>query len=403
MVDIDRSGPGGLRVGGNLRPGLLVVGVHRLPGADLHALDGEVRLGHRRGHLLPAGEVQRGHRQDLELLSAVCIQQGENVVGAVAADPQIQAAVELPVHRRVQEGPPVGAVLLCQGVVQPAGAPAKTHILRRRGAAELEALAIHALKDGGLLLEVLHRQDGEVGNRHLNRGAPPPGGDGDEPLARKTRGEVPHGVNGADVPLHRPGKCLRVRLQRLVLVSGGGGELSHGAGGGPQCGKGGAVGAADGQSIRRGDGVNRSGARPAAAAGGDGDRAAGEGRGQHIAVQVAAIGLQAVALLHGDKVGVHGGCGDVHLAARQHILVVRLNIEVTQLPGGLVGSHQKDLVGNLPLSPVGGTVGGIGLQLVRRGNCQRCGAAAVQAQGGDAAQFNHAFGHLIHGRTYGVS
>ena len=168
VVDVDRSGPGGLRVGGNLRPGLLVVGVHRLPGADLHALDGEVRLGHRRGHLLPAGEVQRGHRQDLELLSAVGIQQGENVVRAVAADPQIQAAVELPVHRRVQEGPPVGAVLLCQGVVQPAGAPAKTHILRRRGAAELEALAIHALKDGGLLLEVLHRQDGEVGNRHLN-------------------------------------------------------------------------------------------------------------------------------------------------------------------------------------------------------------------------------------------
>ena len=401
VVDVDRPGPSGVAKD-LLEQSIFIVN----PGGrrpNTKSLEAEpIAGGHR--DLLPAGEIQRGNRRLQVALRTVVIEQIQIVAGAVAIDPQVQARIEFMVNRRLAGRPPLRLVeaVLCQGIVQPAGATAHAHGLCRRGTAELESVGVGTVKDGGLLLKVLHRLDGEVGHRHLHRGAPSPGGDSDRALSRHTGGEVSKGVNGSDPALYRPGKGLRVRLQLSVLVGGGGGQLRHAAGGSSQRGEGGAVGAADGQGIRGSDGVDRRCPRSAAAAGGNGDVAAGAGGNQHIALQLTAIGLQTVVLLHGNKVGVYSRGGDLYLAARQHILVIRLNIEVAQLSGGLARRHQQHLVGNLPLPAVGGPVGGIRLQLVRRGDGQRGGAAAIQAQRRVTAQLDHAVGHLVHGRAHRV-
>ena len=159
----------------------------------------------------------------------------------------------------------------------------------------------------------------------------------------------------------------------------------------------------DGNGIRRCDGVNRCLTLLAAGLSGDGDVAAPAGRGQHIAVQLAVAGPQVIALRHGDEVGVHGGGGDIHLAARQDIVVVRADIEMAQLAGGLVVRHQENVVGNRSLAALGGRVDGLGRHLVRLGDGEGGGAAAVQTQGGDAAQLDEPRRHLAHGGADGVA
>ena len=91
------------------------------------------------------------------------------------------------------------------------------------------------------------------------------------------------------------------------------------------------------------------------------------------------------------------------LAARQYILVVRLDIEVAQLVAGLAGGHQEHLVADGALAAAGGGVDGLGGGGVRLGDGHGSGAAAVQAQRRHAAQLYEPLGHLGHGRTDGVA
>ena len=159
---------------------------------------------------------------------------------------------------------------------------------------------------------------------------------------------------------------------------------------------------ADRNGIRCLDGVDSGLAMLTAALGGNGDVAAPAGGGQHIAVQLAVAGPQVIAFLHGDEVGVHGGGGDVHLAARQDVIVIGADIEMAQPTGRLIVRHQENMVGHRPLTALGGLVDGFSRQLVRLRDGEGGGAAAVQAEGRLAAQFNEAGRHLAHGRADGV-
>ena len=268
---------------------------------------------------------------------------------------------------------------------------------------QLHAVPGAVSEDGAGLLKVLHCLEGQLGNRHRNRDAPAAGSDGDGALTGSTRGQHAVSAHGADVTADRPGKGLRVRLQGQVLVSSRSRQGGLGAGSHRQGGQDGAAAVADRHVIRSLNGVDGGGALLAAALGGDGDLAAAGGGDQHMAVQLTVGNGQIVALCHGDIVGVHRCGGDVHLAARQHVGVVGVHVEVGQAAGGLAAGYQEDLIGDRPLAALGGPVDGLGGQLVRLRDGQGGGAAAVQADGSLAAQLDEPLGHLGHGGADGVA
>ena len=153
-------------------------------------------------------------------------------------------------------------------------------------------------------------------------------------------------IHRADVAGDLPGEGFWIRLQGDVVVGGGGGQLGGGAGGGIQRGERGAAAVPDHHVRGILDGVDGGRAFSAAAGGGDGDLTAPFRGGEDIAVQLPVGGLQVVVivLVHGDVVGVYGGGGDLYLAARQNVGVVRLDVEVAQFAGGLIGGHQAHWV-----------------------------------------------------------
>ena len=212
-------------------------------------------------------------------------------------------------------------------------------------------------------------------------------------------------IHRADVAGDLPGEGFRIRLQGDVVVGGGGGQLGGGAGGGIQGGERGAAAVPDHHVRGILDGVDGGRAFSAAAGGGDGDLTAPFRGGEDIAVQLPVGGLQVVVivLVHGDVVGVHGGGGDLYLAARQNVGVVRLDVEVAQFAGGLIGGHQEQVVGHRPLTAVGGAVDGSGGGVVGLRHGDGGGAAAVQADGGHAAQLDHPLGHLAQAGADGVA
>ena len=218
-----------------------------------------------------------------------------------------------------------------------------------------------------------------------------------------------HDVSGqSNVWTWLPTVVLIVVLLVVVMIfmanmsgAGGGG----GAGGGIQRGERGAAAVPDHHVRGILDGVDGGRAFSAAAGGGDGDLTAPFRGGEDIAVQLPVGGLQVVVivLVHGDVVGVYGGGGDLYLAARQNVGVVRLDVEVAQFAGGLIGGHQEQVVGHRPLTAVGGAVDGSGGGVVGLRHGDGGGAAAVQADGGHAAQLDHPLGHLAQAGADGVA
>ena len=188
-----------------------------------------------------------------------------------------------------------------------------------------------------------------------------------------------------------------------MVVGGGAGQLGGGADGGAQGGDDGVAAVTDGHVRGIGDGVDRGGALPAPVFRRHGDVAAVRGGGEDVALQLPGGGVQIIVPLHGDEVGVHRGGGDLHRAAGKDVVVLRLDIEVAQLAGGLTVGHQEQVVGHRPLAAVGGAVDGGGGGVVRRRHGDGGGAAAVQADGGHTAQLDHPLGHLGQAGTDGVA
>ena len=411
MVDIDGAGPGR-------------VGVHQtLPGGgggdtDLQAQDLIPVAQVREGHLFPAGEVQRHAAARQIALRAVAAQQGEDVAGAVAIDPHVQGIVRGAVDDGALDRPPLGgigpgaeaAVGLGEGVVHPGGTPAQPDSVGAVVQAEVQSAAVSA-EDGGAALKGLYLHDAAGGDRagagdgDGDGDSGPAGGDRDGAGARRGGSKEAVLIHRADVAGDLPGEGFRIRLQGDVVVGGGGGQLGGGAGGGIQRGERGAAAVPDHHVRGILDGVDGGRAFSAAAGGGDGDLTAPFRGGEDIAVQLPVGGLQVVVivLVHGDVVGVYGGGGDLYLAARQNVGVVRLDVEVAQFAGGLIGGHQEQVVGHRPLTAVGGAVDGSGGGVVGLRHGDGGGAAAVQADGGHAAQLDHPLGHLAQAGADGVA
>ena len=124
---------------------------------------------------------------------------------------------------------------------------------------------------------------------------------------------------------------------------------------------------------------------------------------QNAVLNFSGAGTEGIApAAHGNVVGIHSRGGDLHLAARQNIIVVGRNIKVTQFSAGLVGGHQENLITDGPLTAAGWSVNGFCGCGVWVGDGERGGAAAIQAQRGDAAQLDQSLGHLRHGCANGV-
>ena len=322
-------------------------------------------------------------------------------MGAVAVHPEVQPRVGGVHHGGLDGGVPAGGTL-GEVIVQLAGGLAEADVVPVPVQAEGGPFP-GAPEDGRLALEVLQGFQVLGGDGDVDAGALGPGGDGDFPRPQGRGRKEARFVNGPDIPLQGPGEGRRVRLEGQMLVCGGTVELDRRARGGAELRDNGVVGVPHRQAVRRGDGVDHGGALPAAALGGDGNVPALQGGGEDVPRQGAGGGGEVIALVHGDEVGVHGGGGDLRAAARQDIGVVGADVEVAQLPGGLVGGHQENLVGHGALHPVGGLVDPLrrGVRGLRDG--QGGGAAAVQAQGRDAAQLDEPPGHLVHRRADGVA
>ena len=405
LVQIDGAGPGGVGILHDDGAEAVVIG-DALAGADPEALDGEgVALGGD-GDLLPAGEVQGGDGPGKTVSEAVAVYQLQLVAGTVAIDPHGQAGVDLVVDRRRLIGIPCRRVAVAeiQRVVQPAGGAAVLHGVGGGGPAEGEAAGVTAVKNGPGGLKVLHHVQRQLGHGDGDGGPLPAGGDRDGAGAGGGGGKAAVSGDGADAAFHRPAEGLLVRRQGQVLVSGGGPQLYGGAGGCGEGGEDGAVAAPDGDIIGGLDDVDHGGAGFAPAVGGDGDVTVVVRRQQDVSVQLAVVGLQGEPLvLHGDEVGVHGGGGDVHLAARQDILAVGLHVEVAELAGGLAVRHQEDLVADGAFAAAGGGVDGLGSGVIRLRHGEGGGAAAVQAQRRLAAQLHEPLGHLLQRGADGVA
>ena len=109
-------------------------------------------------------------------------------------------------------------------------------------------------------------------------------------------------------------------------------------------------------------------------------------------------------MLHGNVGRIHRVGVDVNGTARQHQIVLGIDIEVVELTGGPVGCHQENVVGHSPLSAAGGLVDGRGAAgSVGFGDRQGGGTAAVQAEGIGTAQLNEPRRHLIHGCADGMA
>ena len=149
--------------------------------------------------------------------------------------------------------------------------------------------------------------------------------------------------------------------------------------------------------------MDDGGPAPPLAAGGDGDVPAAGGGRQDILRQGPGGGGEPVAGVHGDVAGVHALGGDGNAAAGENVVALRRHVEVVQHAAALAVRHQEDLVGDGPLITLRGGVGEGGGGGIRRGDGQGCGAAAIQAEGADAAQLDEPRRHLAEAGADGVS
>src|SRR5699024_1615413 len=111
----------------------------------------------------------------------------------------------------------------------------------------------------------------------------------------------------------------------------------------------------------------------------------------------------AAGILHGDVIRIHGGAAQLHRRAAEDHGTDGGDVVVIQLARGRVVGHQEDLGGHSALAAVGGLVDALGSGAVGQGGRQGGGTAAVQADGGGAAQLQQPLGQQVFGSAHAVA
>ena len=235
------------------------------------------------------------------------------------------------------------------------------------------------------------------GHRHI------PLGHGDRAAALGVvGGHHAVGADGAQSRVNGVGEVAGIGLQLQVVVEDGHVDLrrvagNHGHGGGlaavPQNAH--LIGGVHHQDVYRGAHI--------LPVGGDGDQAALLG-GHKVAVHDLPGGGGELHLLIPDRevVPVHQVGAEGHCVARQHHRRVGGQVDVVGPVVPLDLSQQQQVVGHPPLGAVAGGVDDLGRFAVGLGGHGGGGAAAVEADGGDAAQLRHPLGQHVQGRAHAV-
>ena len=209
-------------------------------------------------------------------------------------------------------------------------------------------------------------------------------------------------INGAQSGIHAPDKVSGSGLQLHMVVHHrhrqlGGAARNHGQGGdsGVAPLNGHTVGAVDNQDVYRG--------AHAAGGGGNGHGAALGGGNESVALNDAAAGGKGHRLAaHGEVGTVYYISGEFHGMSGQHHRCAGGEVNMVGNVGGHAGGNQQQMVAYFPLGAITGGIDELRNRAVGSGRHHSGGAAAVQTDGGNAAQFRHSLSQYIHRGAHAV-